>query len=158
MTEFEDLSILLSLSANLLQRMILRYFFPTAKFRGIPLVQQLNQPAFLVDYEVYNTAKSKLLAGGFPARKVDQKGAAVDGADAESASSTGECLVAVHTLDLHVEIGNRRSPNGEVASQDSGAGAAELEGVVDVGCCGGVEGEPGGRVRAGPAGGPAGCN
>jgi hypothetical protein len=135
--------------------MIFCHISGVVKVVAIPLVHLLNQSTLLVENEIYDATERERLAGGFLARQVLEEGAAVDGADAAPASAIGHGFITNRALDFHDEIRNRGPPDVEVASQDREAAAADLEGVVDVGCRRGVKGEPDGRVGGGPGSGPA---
>lgn len=96
--------------------MISLYVSSGVKVGAVPLIHLLNQPALLVDNKIHSTTEGKGLARGLLVRQVLEESAAVDGADAAPASAIGQGFLAVRALNLHGEIGDRGTPDVEVAS------------------------------------------
>ena len=58
-------------------------------------------------------------------------------------------------LDLHDKVRYRSAPDLPVAREYCWACPPDLEGMVDIGCVGGIKFDPRRRRRAAPGGGPA---
>ena len=124
------------------------------KIPRIPLLQPHDQ-ALHVHLHVHHPTKHIRLPARLLAGQIFFKGAAVDRPHADTPQLRGLLGGNVDPLDLHGEVRHGLSPDVPVAPQDGGAGASDLEGVVDVRCVGGVESEPGVRGAGAPGGSPA---